>query len=211
MMLCALENVKALLGISGTESDAMLEILIKTQSALICAYIGFNPSIREYTEIQAVNNNQLLQLNNRPIRSVQSVKAGGVKVDDFKVIPQYANIGMLYRGNGWSGPWYTRGMTYDPVSGAYDIEISYTAGWHLPGDAEYEEGAFDSLPYDITVACMAAVSERFNVISSGAVGIKSHSEGGISTTFEGSEGQGGGGLSKRVMAMLEPYRVIGVA
>ena len=58
MMLCALENVKALLGISGTESDAMLEILIKTQSALICAYIGFNPSIREYTEIQAVNNNQ---------------------------------------------------------------------------------------------------------------------------------------------------------
>ena len=58
---------------------------------------------------------------------------------------------------------------------------------------------------------MAAVSERFNVISSGAVGIKSHSEGGISTTFEGSEGQGSGGLSKRVMAMLEPYRVIGVA
>lgn len=211
MMLCTLDSVKALLSVTDTASDEKLTLLIKSQSALICAYLGFNPVISEYTELHAVTNTQLLQLNNRPVRNVQSVKVGDVEIEDYKVLPQYSKIGILYRGNGWNGAWYTRGMTYDPVGGAYDIEVRYTAGWYLPQDANYKEFADDSLPYDIITACMASVAERFNVLQNGAMGIKSHTEGGISTTFEGTEANGSGGLSKRITAMLDPYRVIGVA
>lgn len=212
MKLCTLTDVKTLLGITDTVQDDMLDLLIRQESALICAYLGFNPALNEYTdELQAVNNQQLLALNNRPVRNVSKVMINGEEIADYKVLPQYAKIGYLYRGSGWSGSWYTRGMTYDPVAGAYDISVTYTAGWDLPGDAGYVEGGEGSLPFDIVTACIEAVAERFSVASAGAQGIKSHSEGGISTTFEGSESLGGGGLSKRVMGMLEPYKMVGVA
>ena len=212
MMLCTLSDIKAILGITDDSKDNLLTLLIKQQSALICAYLGYNPQLKEYIEeLQAVNNQQLLQLNNRPIRNVISVKINNAEITDYKLLPQYAKNGFLYRGNGWCGAWYTRNMTYDIVSGAYDISVTYTAGWYLPSDDNYNEGADDSLPYDIITACVEAVSERYTVVSSSAQGIKAQSEGGISVTYEGSETIGNGGLSKRVTGMLEAYRIIGVA
>lgn len=214
MLLCTLSDVKTLLKITDDSQDDTLTLLIKQQSALICAYIGFNLAMDEYTdELQAVNNQQLIPLNNRPIQSVSKVLLNGIEIDDWKLLPQYASIGFLYRGAGWCGSMFTRGMTYDIVSGAYDISITYKAGWYLPDDEHYREGALDSLPYDISAACIEAVLERYNILTAGAEGIKAHSEGGISTTFEGSEanGSGSGGLSRKVAAMLEKYRVIGVA
>lgn len=211
MKLCTLENVKLLMGIGSTEEDAKIDLLIKQVSASICAYIGFNPQIREYTELQAVNNTQLLQLNHYPIRNVKSVKYNDTEITDYKILPQYARNGQLYRGTGWSGGYYTRGMTYDCVSGEFAYEISYTAGWYLPGDANYIEGEDNSLPFEISVACMEAVTEAYNIASEHAQGIKSRTEGGISTTFGDTFGDSKGILSIRVMGLLDPYKVIGVA
>lgn len=212
MRLCTLTDTKAFLGITDDSKDNLLDLLIKQQSALICAYLGYNPQLKEYIdELQAVNNQQLLQLNHRPIRNIISVKINGEEITDYKLLPQYAKNGFLYRGDGWCGAWYTRNMTYDPVAGAFDISVTYTAGWYLPDDENYSEDLEDSLPFDIITACMEAVAERYTVVSAGAQGIKSQSEGGISVTYEGNESLSNGGLSKRVTSMLEAYRVIGVA
>lgn len=212
MMLCTLSDLKTILGISDNTKDNLLSLLIRQQTALICAYLGYNPQLKQYIdELQAVNNQQLLQLNNRPIRNVVSVKINGTEITDYKLLPQYSKNGFLYRGDGWCGTWYTRNMTYDPVAGVFDISVTYTAGWYLPSDEGYVEGAEDALPFDIVTACIEAVSERYTVVSSGAQGIKSQSEGGISVTYEGNETLSNGGLSKRVTSMLDAYRVIGVA
>ena len=78
----------------------------------------------------------------------------------------------------------------------------------------YTEGAEDSLPYDIMSACLVACSELYNLKLNKAEGIKSYSEGGISTTF-GDSGSFGSmadcGLSAKVCSMLVDYRRQAVA
>ena len=179
-MLCTLETLKTYMGIDSEDFDEKLTLLIKMVSAQIENYLGY-PVARAVNvgEVHSVNNEQLLLLDCQPIQSVENVRIGGVEIDDYKLIPKYSKVGMLYRGIGWCGGYYTRGMTYDVVSGVYEIEIDYTSGWYLPGDEGYTEGSADSLPFDILSACLVACSELWNLKQNNAEGIKSYSEGGM--------------------------------
>ena len=212
MMLCTLTDLKTYLGITTNESDSVLEMLIKQNSAMIENYLNYSLARKvNEAEVHSVNNEQLLLLDNQPIQSVYAVTIGGTAIDDFKVIPKYASVGMLYRGLGWCGEYYTRGMTYDVVSGVYEIEVSYISGYYLPNDEGYVEGASDSLPYDIMTACIIACAEEWNVKVNNAEGIKSYSEGGQSTTFLDNGTMADSGLSKKVCSMLESYKRQAVA
>lgn len=206
MMLCTLASLKTYLGITVATQDDLLTMLIKQASAQIENYVGYSLSRSENTEVQNVNNNQLLILDKQPIQSVSKVTIGDMEITDYKILPKYAKTGMLYRGLGWCGPYYTRGMTYDAVAGVYDIEVQYVSGYYLPSDAGYVEGASDSLPYDITSACILACAEAYNTKMNRAEGIKSYSEGGISTTFQDVVSKIDCGLSAKVCSMLEDYR-----
>lgn len=211
-LLCTLSDVKTLLGISqeDTSKDAKLNLFIKSASAKIEGYLGYKLGYGSYTEeLHSVNNRQLLQLNHFPLRSVSAVSANGVTVDDYKIIPEYARWGRLYRGEGWTGPCFTRGFTHDIVSGVWDIKISYSAGYYLPGDTNYVEGADNSLPYDIVAACLQMVQLRYTYEEAGAIGLKSHSEGNISDTF--GDNASNAGLSEGVKTMLSSYVWYGVA
>ena len=209
-MLCKLNDVKALLKIDelDTTHDAQLTLLIKSVSAKIENYIGYSLKRANYVEeLQSVNNRQVVYFNHFPIQSVESVEVNGEPITDFKVIPKYAKWGGLYRGNGWSGDFYIRGFTADIVSGAWEIVATYDAGYYLPDNENYVEGAEDSLPYDITAICMELVVLQYTYDVSGATGIKSHSEGGISDTFGSADGGAGDcGLSAKVCGMLVDYR-----
>ena len=212
MMLCTLASLKTYLGITTNESDSVLEMLIKQNSSMIENYLNYSLARKvNNAEVHSVNNEQLLLLDNQPIQSVSAVTIGGMAIDDFKVIPKYASVGMLYRGLGWCGQYYTRGMTYDIVSGVYEIEVSYISGYYLPNDEGYSEGASDSLPYDIMTACIIACAEEWNVKVNNAEGIKSYSEGGQSTTFLDNGTMADSGLSKKVCSMLESYKRQAVA
>ena len=212
MMLCTLTDLKTYLGITGDTQNNLLTMLIKQNSAMIENYLGYLLARKvNENEVHNVNNNQLLLLDNQPIQSVTAVSIGGETIDDYKVIPKYSTTGMLYRGLGWCGAYYTRGMTYDAVSGVYEIEVSYISGYYLPGDTGYQEGASDSLPYDIMTACIMACAEEWNVKINNAEGIKSYSEGGMSTTFVDSGTMADAGLSAKVCSMLESYKRQAVA
>lgn len=212
MMLCTLASLKTYLGITVTDNDEILTMLIKQNSAMIENYLNYSLARKvNEAEVHSVNNEQLLLLDNQPIQSVSAVTIGGTPIDDFKLIPKYSNVGMLYRGLGWCGEYYTRGMTYDPVSGVYEIEVSYTSGYYLPNDTGYVEGASDSLPYDIMTACIIACAEEWNVKINNAEGIKSYSEGGQSTTFLDNGTMADSGLSRKVCSMLESYKRQAVA
>lgn len=212
MMLCTLASLKTYLGITNTDNDDILTMLIKQNSAMIENYLNYSLARKENdAEVHSVNNEQLLLLDNQPIQSVSAVSIGGMSIDDFKLIPKYANAGMLYRGLGWCGEYYTRGMSYDAFAGVYEIEVSYISGYYLPGDTGYTEGASDSLPYDIMTACIIACAEEWNVKINNAEGIKSYSEGGQSTTFLDNGTMADSGLSRKVCSMLESYKRQAVA
>lgn len=211
-MLCSLTDVKTLLGIpaADTSKDEKLNLFIKMASAKIEGFLGYTLARGEYTEeLHSVNHRQLLPLNHFPIQSVSAVTNGGEAITDYKVLPEYARWGRLYRGNGWGGAYYTRGFTHDVVSGAWDIVVSYVAGYYLPGDNGYVEGASNSLPYDIVSVCMDLVIQKYNLDAQGAIGLKAHSEGHISDTY-GDEANDCG-LSMSARALLAKYIYYGVA
>ena len=216
MTLCALSDVKTMLDIavSDTTKDTKLNLMIKQVSARIVNFIGYPVARATHTEeVRCVNNRQLIELRACPIQSVSAVSIAGVAITDYVILPEYAKFGMLYRGSGWVGNYYTRDMTYDPVSGFWDIKVTYDAGWYLPGDVDYTEGDEDSLPLDIQNAAMQAVIEWYRVNSSGSEGLKSHSEGGISDTWATTDPahNPSRGLSLGVCQMLEPYQRKGIA
>lgn len=206
MMLCSLEDFKSLLGISGTTEDTKLNLIIKSVSAQIVNYLGRPLERKTYTEeLHTVNNNQLLKVRHYPIQSVSEITINGSEVDDYVLTEENNNNGFIYRGCGWCGNYYTRGMTHDIVSGEMSIKVTYTAGYYLPDNTDYTEGAEDSLPYDIVSACLSACVDAYRM--QGMEGIKSHSEGGISTTF----GDTKNGFSEKVLSVLSAYKEIGVA
>ena len=154
-MLCTLTDVKTMLGITDTSQDDYLTLLIKQQSALIEGYIGYKLARANYTEeVHSVNDRQLVSLNHFPLQSVSQCTIDGKEISDYKIIPEYARWGRLYRGLGWIGPEYTRGFTHDIFAGEWCIKVSYTAGYYLPNDTGYVLGADNSLPYDITTCCI---------------------------------------------------------
>ncbi len=132
-MLCTLSDVKTMLNISAqdTSQDAKLNLLIKQYSALIEGYIGYKLARANYTEeVHCENNRQVIYLNHFPLQSVSSVTVGGESIIDFKILPQYARWGGLYRGLGWGDKAFVRGFTHDIVAGVWDILVSYTAGYY---------------------------------------------------------------------------------
>lgn len=212
MALCSLSDVKVMLNISSSDTslDDKLNLLIKQVSAQIESYLGYKLARKEYTEeLHAVNCRQLLSLNHFPIQSVTSVTHNGEEITDYLVIDEYSKWGRLYRKFGWDGSLITQGFEHDVVSGAYDYLVSYTAGYYLPGDTGYVEGADDSLPYDISVACANMVVLKYNYDAQGATGLKAHSEGNISDTY--GDGASDIGLSESCKLALRKYCFYGVA
>lgn len=211
-MLCTLTDVKTMLNISleDTTQDAKLNLLIKQYSALIEGYIGYKLARAEYTEeVHCENNRQVFYLNHFPVQSVSSVTVGGESITDFKILPQYARWGGLYRGLGWGQKAFVRGFTHDVVSGVWDILTTYVAGYYLPDDEGYVEGAEDSLPYDISVCCLNLIVEKYNLDAMGAVGLKGHTEGHITDTY--SDEANNVGLSESAKKLLDKYVYYGVA
>ena len=211
-LLCTLSQVKTMLGISeeDTTQDEKLLMLIKSVSSRIVGYIGYSLARQEYkAELHAVNNLQLLQLNHFPLQEVSKVEMKGATINDYRLIPEYMRWGRLYRGIGWTGNEYTRGFTHDVVSGVYEIAVDYVAGYYLPNDSEYEEGADNSLPYDIVAVCIDLVCMRYNYEVSGAIGLKSHTEGHISDTYGDSACSTD--LSESAKKALAKYVYVGLA
>lgn len=209
-MLCTLADVKTMLKITDTSQDDYLTLLIKQQSALIEGYIGYKLARADYTEeVHSVNDRQLVSLNHFPLQSVSACEINGQSITDYKILPEYARWGRLYRGSGWIGPEFTRGFTHDVFAGSWCIKVSYTAGYYLPSDTGYTEGAEDSLPYDIMTCCINCVVERFNLDSMGAIGLKGHTEGHISDTY--SDSANNVGLSESAKMLLNKYVFYGVA
>jgi hypothetical protein len=227
--LCALSDVKSWLDIFTTAKDAKLQQFIDSISSQMITYLGYQAHRTTYTsEAHAINNNQLMYLNAAPIQSVSAVTLNGVTINpgtgdndyQFDAIDQKA--GRLYRGSGWVGNYYTRNMTYDPVSGMRQFICSYIGGWYFPDDTGYSladaqsYNVTASLPYSISAACVQEVTTIYRRNVSKAEGLIGYSEGGISwnwsvTSMDNTNAANMAGLSSKTCAVLNAYRRYGFA
>lgn len=228
--LCALSDVKTILGITNTVQDTKLQLFIDQITEQMVQYVGYQMRRTTYTsERHAINNNQLLMLNGAPIQSVSSVTVNGVAItagsgdsnysfDD----PSYQKNGILYCGTGWVGNFFTRNMTYDPVAGQHSILVSYVAGWYFPDDVGYvlsDAKSFNvtaSVPYGISSACLMEVVNRYRKNVARAEGLTSYSEGGISWGWakpnnNALSGLNSVGLSDDCCAVLNGWKRYGFA
>ena len=226
--LCTLADVKTWLDISNTTKDVKLQLFIDTITEQMISHLGYQARNTTYTnEVHSINNNQLLYLKGAPIQSVSSLTIAGVPAtqgsDDnsFQFDDTDAKAGRLFIGTGFCGNYYTRNMTYDPVSGMRSILVSYIAGWYFPDDANYSLthaksfNVSDSVPYTITLACIEEVVQKYRRNLAKAEGVESYKEGAISWKFAnaktGEESMDGGGLSGETREMRNSFRRWGIA
>ncbi len=200
MNMCSLADVKALLDIGSgdTSQDAKLNLFIKRASAEIALALGYPVKRATYVdERHAVTNTQMIYLNAAPVQSISAISIDGVPVTDYILEPVYAKLGGVYRGLGWIGSYYVRGMTHDAFAGEHSILCSYVGGWYLPGETGYVEDEPTSLPTELSSAAMEATVEKYRSNVREGEGLKSYSEGGISYSFDKEAG-----LSEKIQKML---------
>lgn len=143
MTLCALADVKTYLGITDTNSDAVLSALVANASAMIESFCNRVFAQASYTETRNGNDNYRLFLAHGPVTAVSSVSIDGVAIAPAA---SPVNAGfvfddlMVYIRPGGYPCSFTRGVQ--------NVVISYTAG-------------FATIPADVAQACVELVASKY--------------------------------------------------
>jgi len=219
-------NCKTLLQIpSGdTSQDALLTLLIQGVTKEIESFLSRKLGQADRLETLAANNRQILQLYQWPVNTVTFVKESGVTLvpgQDYLALPQYLEAGQIYRGQGWVGPAWVRGLTADPYAGQLIFEVSYNSGYLLPGDDPPIGWAGDDLPADIQLCTAQMVAKVYGLSNAGNLGqnLTSIKEGGLAYSFESGGGASSdsalfgviAGMPVQFASYLDPYRRWAVA
>jgi len=218
--LTTLANVKTLNNINSGDmsQDALINLLISSVSSQIESYCNRQFGYANYIDTIASNNRQLLQLQQWPVNNVAYVKQRGnvlVSGQDYQVYPQYLAIGQLYRGPGWSGASWVRGLTADPYVGEYIYECSYMAGYILPGTTPpVLPLTAPALPADLQICASMMVSKIMALSNSGNLGqnLSSITEGGLSYSWDTNSNSSAdlfsitAGMPAQFSSMLNPYK-----
>jgi hypothetical protein len=187
--LALLSDVKTLLQINQSDSstDAILSLLISAVSTQIESYCARSFGVADYIENIPPSNSQQLQLQNWPINTVAYVKDQGSILTpgaDYSVYPQFSKCGQIYRPQGWYGLMAVRGLTYDPYASLITLEVSYNAGYLLPG-ATPITGVLP-LPNDLQLCCQIMVAKVYELSNNGNLGenLASVKEGGLAYAWD---------------------------
>ena len=145
--LVTLARVKLELGITDADSDGLLESKITETSAAIAEYCNRVFALERVTEkFRFGGEADVLTLRRWPVAEIHSVTVDGTVLDESEYEIDTGD-GTLTRL--WSD-------TLAPWSACYSIQVDYSAGYVLPGQA----GDGPSLPADITAAALQLIQMR---------------------------------------------------
>lgn len=186
--LTTLDRMKLMLGLSDIEDERTNEIvtlLINRASSWIERQIGRHLGKRSYRQFYDADGQQELVTLEYPIVSVEYVKEDGKEVDPKSYdYTQTAEIGVIYRDEGWLKAGYRRGLAYDIVATKRVIEVSYTAGYVLPKDATDDDP--QTLPADLEGLLWDMVSQAYTSLQNGSQGLSSFSISDVTWNFDKS-------------------------
>jgi hypothetical protein len=213
--LTTLADQKIILQIdaSDTSSDTYLNLLISLISSQIESFLDRKLAVADYVENIAPSNTQILQMRQWPINTVAYVNENTVPMAvnvDYFIYPQYISSGQIYRGVGWNGQPYSRGLTYDPYANQITLEVSYNAGYNLPGDNVQTH----PLPADISMCCQLMVAQQYAKVIAGNTGdaFKMVKDGDLAYSFDNPSDLPGdlfginGGMPTQFANILNKYR-----
>lgn len=186
--LTTLDRMKLMLGLSDIadeRTDEIITLLINRASSWIERQIGRHLGKRSYHQFYDADGQQELVTLEYPIISVEYVKEDGREVDpkcyDYS---QTAEIGVIYRDEGWLKAGYRRGLAYDIVAPKRVIEVSYTAGYVLPKDATEDDP--QTLPADLEGLLWDVGSQAYTNLQNGSQGLSSFSISDVTWNFDKS-------------------------
>ena len=186
--LTTLDRMKLMLSLDDETDErtcTLVELLINKASSWVEQQVGRPLGKNTYREFYEADGQQELVTLKYPIVSVDYVKEGGRFVPPVLYdYGQTANIGVIYRDDGWLRAGYRRGLANDIIETKRNIEVCYTAGYVLPKDATDEEP--QTLPADLEGLVWDMVSQAYANMQNGSQGLKSFSISDVSWTFDKS-------------------------
>ena len=186
--LTTLNRMKLMLDLDDETDErtcTLVELLINKASSWVEQQVGRPLGKNTYRELYEADGQQELVTLKYPIVSVDYVKeAGRIVPPELYDYGQTANIGVIYRDDGWLRAGYRRGLANDIIETKRNIEVCYTAGYVLPKDATDEEP--QTLPADLEGLVWDMVSQAYANMQNGSQGLKSFSISDVSWTFDKS-------------------------
>ena len=186
--LTTLDRMKLMLSLDDETDErtcTLVELLINKASSWVEQQVGRPLGKNTYREFYEADGQQELVTLKYPIVSVDYVKeAGRIVPPELYDYGQTANIGVIYRDDGWLRAGYRRGLANDIIESKRNIEVRYTAGYVLPKDATDEEP--QTLPADLEGLVWDMVSQAYVNMLNGSQGLKSFSISDVSWTFDKS-------------------------
>ena len=186
--LTTLDRMKLMLSLDDETDErtcTLVELLVNKASSWVEQQVGRPLGKNTYREFYEADGQQELVTLKYPIISVDYVKEAGRLVPPERYdYGQTANIGVLYRDDGWLRAGYRRGLANDIIETKRNIEVCYTAGYVLPKDATDEEP--QTLPADLEGLVWDMVSQAYANMQNGSQGLKSFSISDVSWTFDKS-------------------------
>lgn len=178
--LTTLTKLKDFLNISYSDNtkDQRLLQIINAASVMIENFFGFSLLQASAAEKYDGNDRQYLLLKRFPLVSITTLTINDI-ADTAYEIDNYAK-GILFRLNCWpSAAYVAPGIGTDPHPWAvsHNIDITYTAGWILPGTSGRD------LPEDIEEACLQ-LCEYLHNHAPRINGISAEKIGGYSVNYE---------------------------
>lgn len=186
--LTTLDRMKLMLSLDDETDErtcTLVELLVNKASSWVEQQVGRPLGKNIYREFYEADGQQELVTLKYPIISVDYVKEAGRLVPPERYdYGQTANIGVIYRDDGWLRAGYRRGLANDIIETKRNIEVCYTAGYVLPKDATDEEP--QTLPADLEGLVWDMVSQAYANMQNGSQGLKSFSISDVSWTFDKS-------------------------
>lgn len=186
--LTTLDRMKLMLSLDDETDErtcTLVELLVNKASSWVEQQVGRPLGKNTYREFYEADGQQELVTLKYPIISVDYVKeAGRLVPPECYDYGQTANIGVIYRDDGWLRAGYRRGLANDIIETKRNIEVCYTAGYVLPKDATDEEP--QTLPADLEGLVWDMVSQAYANMQNGSQGLKSFSISDVSWTFDKS-------------------------
>ena len=186
--LTTLDRMKLMLSLDDETDErtcTLVELLVNKASSWVEQQVGRPLGKNTYREFYEADGQQELVTLKYPIISVDYVKeAGRLVPPELYDYGQTANIGVIYRDDGWLRAGYRRGLANDIIESKRNIEVRYTAGYVLPKDATDEEP--QTLPADLEGLVWDMVSQAYANMQNGSQGLKSFSISDVSWTFDKS-------------------------
>ncbi len=187
--------------------QAKIDFLIKAVSDAARRYTGREFSRQTYQETLPAYGSPYLRVSERPIVSVSAITRDGTPVDSTSYTIEKPESGLIYAESNFT--WYVAseqtlgGVQPLPGYEAPKYQVSYVAGWLLPG----ETGR--TLPHDIEFAVLEALKSWRTGDTTGGP-LRSIKVGPVEETYavEGTLQRGADDFPPETVAILSRYRIL---